>query len=177
MADALLIIDVQNDFLPGGALAVPDGDRVIDAINHLAGEERFGLVVATRDWHPPDHASFQSQGGRWPEHCVQDSSGAQLDSRLHREAIDAVIDKGTNRDSDGYSAFESEELRELLREEQVVAVTVVGVATDFCVVHTARDALRESLLVTIPRDAVRGISAEDSENVLTELAAAGAKVI
>lgn len=176
MAEALLIIDVQKDFLPGGALPVAEGDHVIDPINQLVADDRFALVIATRDWHPPDHASFHSQGGPWPEHCVRNTPGAQLDPRLHRDGIDAVIDTGIGRDDDGYSAFETGELRELLREEQVVAVTITGLATDVCVAHTARAALRESLVVTIPRAAVRGIDAENSAAVITELAEAGAIV-
>ncbi len=177
MAEALLIIDVQNDFLPGGALAVDEGDSVIEPINELSTEDRFGLVLATRDWHPPDHASFQSQGGPWPTHCVQNSPGAELAPGLDRDAIDAVIDTGIGREDDGYSAFESEELRQLLREEHVVAVTVAGLATDVCVLHTARDALREGLLVTIPTAAVRGIDADDSAAALAELAESGAQLI
>src|ERR1700733_3185695 len=97
MTEALLIVDVQNDFLPGGALAVPDGDQVIDRINALAADPRFAVVIATRDWHPPDHDSFEAQGGPWPEHCVRDTPGAQLSDRLDRAHIDAVVDKGTER--------------------------------------------------------------------------------
>jgi nicotinamidase/pyrazinamidase len=157
MAEALLIIDVQNDFLPGAALGVPDGDQVIEPINALAADPRFAVVVATRDWHPPDHSSFQSQGGPWPRHCVRDTDGAQLSGRLDQSAIDAVIDKGTSVEADGYSAFETEALRDLLREEHVTAVTIVGLATDYCVRHTATDALREALIVTIDPTAIRGI--------------------
>ena len=176
MTQALLIIDVQNDFLPpDGALAVPDGDAVIAPINELLASDRFGLVIATRDWHPPDHHSFEPHGGPWPEHCVRDTRGAQLDARLNRDAIDAVIDTGMGS-TEGYSAFETDELRELLREEQVNAVTIVGLATDVCVKHTAVDALREALVVTIPASAVRGIDAQDSADAITQLAAAGAEI-
>ena len=176
MAQALLIIDVQNDFLPGGALAVPDGDQVIEPINALAADPRFDVVVATRDWHPPDHSSFQSQGGPWPPHCVRDTDGAQLSDRLDASLVDVVIDKGTSADADGYSAFESDVLRQLLREEHVTAVTTVGLATDYCVRHTAADALREALIVTIDPTAVRGIDDHDSQAALAELSAAGATV-
>ena len=176
MPEALLIIDVQNDFLPGGALAVPDGDQAIDPINALAADPRFAVVIATRDWHPADHSSFADQGGPWPAHCVQGTPGAKLTDRLNREAIDAVIDKGTDRDSDGYSGFENPELRELLRLEQIDAVTIVGLATDVCVTHTATDALRETLRVTHIRDAIRGIDAQDSERALAELSESGAIV-
>ncbi len=176
MATALLIVDVQNDFLAGGALAVPDGDQVIAPINALAGDSRFDVVIATRDWHPAEHSSFAAQGGPWPEHCVQDTAGAQLSDRLERSKIDAVIDKGTTVDADGYSAFESDLLREMLREEEVVAVTVVGLATDFCVRHTAADALREGLIVTIEPGAIRGIDPDGSRQALAELAGAGAVI-
>ncbi len=176
MAEALLIVDVQNDFLPRGALGVPDGDQVIEPINALAADPRFAVVVATRDWHPPDHSSFQSQGGPWPPHCVRDTDGAQLSDRLDRRLIDAVIDKGTSAEAEGYSAFESDQLRDLLREEQVTAVTIVGLATDYCVRHTAIAALREALIVTIDPAAIRGIDDHDSREALAELSAAGATV-
>jgi nicotinamidase/pyrazinamidase len=177
MIEALLIIDVQNDFLPGGALAVPDGDEVIGPINALAADPRFAVVIATRDWHPPDHSSFAAQGGPWPAHCVQDTPGAQLSAELDRAAIDAVIDTGTERTADGYSGFENPELRELLRLEQVGAVTIVGLATDVCVKHTAQDALKETLRVTIERDGVRGIDAQDSDDALSALSESGALVV
>jgi nicotinamidase/pyrazinamidase len=176
MAEALLIIDVQNDFLAGGALAVPDGDAVIAPINALAADPRFAVVIATRDWHPPDHDSFVEQGGPWPAHCVQGTPGAELSDRLDRDAIDAVIDTGTTPTDEGYSGFENPELRELLRLEDVTAVTIVGLATDVCVKHTADDALRETLQVTIETDAVRGIAPEDSARALQELSDAGALV-
>lgn len=176
MPEALIIIDVQKDFLPGGALAVPDGDQVIDPINALVADPRFAIVLATRDWHPADHHSFTDQGGPWPAHCVQGTSGAELSDRLDRDAIDAVIDTGTTPEAEGYSGFENEELRELLRLEQVQAVTIVGLATDVCVKHTAADALRETLRVTIEADAVRGIDAADSAEALRTLSEAGALV-
>jgi nicotinamidase/pyrazinamidase len=177
MPEALLIVDVQNDFLPGGALAVPDGDAVIDPINALVADPRFAIVLATRDWHPPDHNSFAEQGGPWPPHCVQDTPGAELTDRLDRDAIDAVIDTGTTPEAEGYSGFENDELRELLRLEQIDALTIVGLATDVCVKHTAADALRETLRVTIETDAVRGIDADESAHALKELSEAGALVV
>jgi nicotinamidase/pyrazinamidase len=177
MPEALLIIDVQNDFLPGGALAVPDGDAVIDPINVLVADPRFAVVLATRDWHPPDHNSFAEQGGPWPPHCVQGTPGAELTDRLDRDAIDAVIDTGTTPEAEGYSGFENDELRELLRLEQIDALTIVGLATDVCVKHTAADALRETLRVTIEADAVRGIDADESAQALKELSEAGALVV
>ena len=176
MPEALLIIDVQNDFLPGGALAVPGGDEVIDPINALAADPRFAVVIATRDWHPADHSSFAEQGGPWPAHCVQGTPGAELSERLHREAIDAVVDTGTRPADEGYSGFENPELRELLRLEEIDAVTIVGLATDVCVKHTAADALRETLRVAIATDAIRGIDVEDSAEALRTLSESGAIV-
>jgi nicotinamidase/pyrazinamidase len=177
MPEALLIIDVQNDFLPGGALAVPGGDEVIDPINKLAADPRFAVVIATRDWHPADHRSFADQGGPWPAHCVQGTPGAELTDRLNRDAIDAVVDTGTRPDDEGYSGFENPELRELLRLEEIDAVTIVGLATDVCVKQTAADALRETLRVTVARDAVRGIDGDDSAEALATLSEAGALVV
>lgn len=176
MATALLIIDLQNDFVPGGALPVPEGDAVIDRINELAESGAFDVVVATRDWHPPDHWSFAAQGGPWPEHCVQGTSGAELHGRLHREHVDAVVDAGVDPDAEGYSGFERTDLAQLLREEGVTAATVVGLATDYCVKYTALDAVKEGLLVTVDTSAVRGIDPDTTRAALDELRAAGVVV-
>src|SRR3954451_6933665 len=110
MGEALLIVDFQNDFMPGGALAVPEGDSIADRINELAGSGRYDLVIATRDWHPEDHGSFVARGGRWPVHCVADSPGAQLHPALNQAAIHKIIDKGINAETEGYSAFEGTDL-------------------------------------------------------------------
>jgi len=178
MAHALVVVDVQNDFLPpDGALAVPAGDEVIEPINALLAGGGFDLVVATRDWHPPDHASFISQGGPWPPHCVRDTPGAQISSAIDHRAIDVVIDKGTTRDAEGYSAFESEHLHELVRERDVEMLTVTGLATDYCVRHTALDALRDGLHVQLATAAVRGIDPDGSRRALSQLADAGAQLL
>ena len=171
-----MIVDYQNDFNPGGALAVPGGDEVAARINELAASGHFGLVVATRDWHPPGHSSFAAQGGPWPDHCVQDTPGAEFHPALDRSRIDAEILKGLRSGSDGYSGFEDTELASLLRERQVDAVTIVGLATDYCVKNTALDALREGFRVEIREDAVRGVELEpgDSERALEEMRARGA---
>jgi nicotinamidase/pyrazinamidase len=176
MSRALIIVDVQRDFLPGGALGVPDGDQVIRRINELAREGGFDVVLATRDWHPQDHSSFAAEGGPWPPHCVQDTPGAELSPELDQDRIDVVIDKGTSHEGEGYSGFETGELGNLLRTERVTEVTVTGLATDFCVAATARDALREGFLVTVDRAGVRGIDREGSESVLAELEGSGAVV-
>jgi len=179
MREALIIVDFQRDFAPPhGALAVPGGDEIAPRLNELARDPRYATVIATRDWHPPNHGSFREQGGPWPPHCVQDSEGAELHPALDRDQLDAVIDKGQDRDRDGYSAFESPELVQLLREQGVTAVTVVGLATDYCVLNTARDAIREGLSVTIDTSATRAVDAQpgDGERALEELRSLGALV-
>ena len=178
MPEALLIIDFQNDFTPGGALAVPGGDAIADRVNELAADERFDVVVATRDWHPEDHGSFEAQGGPWPVHCVQGTDGAELHPALDRARVDVVVDKGQDPETEGYSGFQGTELAELLRERGIDRVTVVGLATDYCVKNTGLDAIREGLEVEVDSSAVRGVNVEpgDSERALDELRAAGAKV-
>jgi nicotinamidase/pyrazinamidase len=179
MSEALLIIDLQNDFTPpGGALAVPGGEQIIERVNQLAADDRFAVVLATRDWHPADHASFTDQGGPWPPHCVQGTPGAELHPGIDRSRIDAVIDKGQSVEGDGYSAFASPELGLLLREEAVTALTIVGLATDYCVLNSARDALREGFTVAIDSSAVAAVDAQpgDGERALEELRGLGAIV-
>lgn len=180
MPEALIIVDFQRDFTPpDGALAVPGGDQIAARLNQLAADPRFVAVIATRDWHPADHGSFIEQGGPWPPHCVQDSDGAQLHEGLDTERIDAIIDKGQSSDSDGYSAFESGELTHVLREQGITAVTIVGLATDYCVLNTARDALREGLTVTVDSSATRAVDVRpgDGERALEELRSLGAIVV
>ena len=178
MAEALLVIDFQNDFTPGGALAVPEGDRIAERVNELAGSGRFELVVATRDWHPPDHGSFERHGGPWPEHCVQGTEGAELHPALDRSKVHVVVDKGQNPGTEGYSGFQETDLGELLRERGIDRVTIVGLATDYCVKNTALDALREGFEVTVDAEAVRGVDVNpgDSTRALEELREAGAAV-
>ena len=175
MARALLIIDFQNDFTPGGALAVRDGDTIAPKINALAASGDYDLVVATRDWHPADHHSFKAQGGIWPVHCVAGTQGAQLHPDLDRTKVDVVVDKGQAVDTDGYSGFEGTDLDELLRERGITQVTVVGLATDYCVKNTALDALKAGFQVTVDSSAARGVEVQpgDSEAALAEVRAAG----
>jgi nicotinamidase/pyrazinamidase len=179
MAEALVIVDFQNDFAgPDGALAVPGGEAIAPRLNALAREERFALVIATRDWHPPDHGSFAAQGGPWPVHCVQGTPGAELHPGLERGPIDAVVDKGQRRDTEGYSGFEAPELTALLREHGITALTVVGLATDYCVLNTARDALVAGHEVTVDASATRAVDASpgDGERALAELRERGATI-
>jgi nicotinamidase/pyrazinamidase len=178
VAEALLIIDYQNDFNPGGALAVPHGDEIAGRINELAAEPRFDLVLATRDWHPPNHGSFSEQGGPWPAHCVQGSEGAELHPALERSLVDVIVDKGQDPGTEGYSGFEGTDLESTLRERGIDRVTVVGLATDYCVKNTALDAVRAGFEIEVDTSAVRGVNAEpgDDERALDELRAAGAAV-
>ena len=178
MAEALVIVDFQNDFTPGGALAVPDGDAIAARVNELIDSGRFDLVVATRDWHPADHGSFAEQGGPWPPHCVQGTPGAELHDSLPREKVDLVVDKGQDPASDGYSAFDGTGLAGRLRERGIDRVTLVGLATDYCVKNTALDALREDFEVEIDREGVRGIDVNpgDVDRALADVTAAGGQV-
>jgi nicotinamidase/pyrazinamidase len=176
MPSALLIVDFQNDFTAGGALAVPGGDEIVERVNRLAASGEFELVVATRDWHPRDHGSFLAQGGPWPEHCVAGSHGAQLHPALDQRAIDAIVDKGEDAATDGYSGFEGTKLNELLREHGIDEVLICGLATDYCVKNTGLDALRAGLRVRVDRAGIRGVDVRhgDSERALEELRDAGA---
>ena len=179
MAEALLIVDFQNDFTPGGALAVEGGHEIAERVNELASSDRFDLVLATRDWHPADHGSFAERGGPWPVHCVQDTEGAELHPSLDRAAVHAVLDKGQDQSTDGYSAFDGTGLAELLRERGIDRVTIVGLATDYCVKNTALDALRDGFEVIVDSAGVRGVEVQpgDSERALDEIRAAGGAVV
>ena len=157
---------------------MPAGEEVAGHINALARSGDYELVLATRDWHPPEHGSFTEQGGIWPVHCVQGTPGAELHPALDTEPVDAIVDKGQDPGTEGYSAFDATSLAETLRARGVDAVTVVGLATDYCVKNTALDALREGFAVRVDRAGIRGVDVRpgDSERALEELAAAGATV-
>jgi nicotinamidase/pyrazinamidase len=174
--EALIVVDVQNDFCPGGALAVRDGDAVVEPINQLIARASF--VVATRDWHPPDHASFAAYGGRWPVHCVRDTPGAELRADVPRGRIDLVVDKGITREREGYSAFEDTGLEAALRHRGTHTVHVAGLALDYCVKATALDASRAGFDVIVHRDATRAVEVEpgDAERAVAEMRAAGIRV-
>ncbi len=174
--DALIIVDLQNDFCPGGALPVPRGDEIVPIINALV--EKFDHVFATQDWHPENHVSFKTQGGPWPPHCVQGSPGAELHPNLRAE--NAVrVRKGTNPQREAYSGFEGTDLADKLRAAGVRRVFVCGLATDYCVKATVLDALREGFDVVVVSDAVRGVDVKpgDSQAALEEMKAAGAAVV
>lgn len=176
--DALVIVDVQSDFLPGGSLAVPRGDEVVAVLNgYIAAFQKSGLpVVATRDWHPPDHCSFQQQGGPWPPHCVAGSPGAGFAARLQLPSDVILISKATERQSDAYSGFEGTELDRLLRQAGVGRIFVGGLATDYCVLNTVRDALRLAYQTVLLRDAIRAVDVQagDGERAIAEMLQKGA---
>jgi nicotinamidase/pyrazinamidase len=178
VSEALVIVDFQNDFTPGGALGVPEGDQISERVNELAADDRFELVVATRDWHPPDHGSFTEQGGIWPVHCVRGTEGAELFPGLDRARVDVVIDKGRDPGTDGYSGFDATELEQLLNDHGIDSITVVGLATDYCVRNTVLDARRLGFDVEVDSSAVRPVDVEpgDGERALDEMRAAGAAI-
>jgi nicotinamidase/pyrazinamidase len=154
--DALIVVDAQRDFCPGGALAVPHGDQVIPAINRLLAMTDW-LTIATRDWHPPDHCSFKGQGGIWPAHCVAETDGAAFHPELQTSRIRHVVSKAVTKDSESYSGFQETGLALLLHSRGIRRVFVCGLATDYCVRATALDARRAGLEVIVLTDAVRGV--------------------
>jgi nicotinate phosphoribosyltransferase len=164
--DALLIVDVQNDFLPGGSLAVPQGDDVVPALNHYSKAflGRNLPVFASRDWHPANHCSFTEQGGPWPPHCVAETKGAQFASGL--SLTDAtVISKATAPESDAYSAFENTDLDSRLKQAGVKRLFVGGLATDYCVLNSVRDAIRLNYSVVLLEDAIRPVNVQPEDGL------------
>ncbi len=176
--DALLIVDVQNDFLPGGALPVPRGDEIIAPLNeYIRRFRQAGLpVIATRDWHPPDHCSFRDQGGPWPPHCVQGSEGARFAPNLELPERVLVVSKATEPDREAYSGFQGTGLDRHLREMGVRRLFIGGLATDYCVKETVLDALRLGYQVYLLVDAIRAVNVEpgDGERAIVEMREAGA---
>lgn len=194
---ALLLIDIQNDFLPGGALAVPDGDVIIPIINQL--QPQFDLVIATQDWHPQGHKSFASNhAGKkvfekidldgleqvlWPDHCVQGTAGAEFSKQLDMKKVEAVFRKGTNADIDSYSGFydnghrKSTGLADYLRGKNIQQVYMAGLAGDYCVYYSAKDALKEGFDTYIIEDATRPINREGFEQAKKDILQLGGKVI
>lgn len=179
--DALIVVDLQNDFLPGGALAVPEGDAVIEPLN--AWIARFAdealPVVATRDWHPPNHCSFAAQGGSWPPHCIQGTPGAELTDALELPDDAELVSKADQPDRDAYSGFERTGLRDRLEGMGVRRVFVGGLATDYCVLNTVKDALRAGFETFLLTDAVRGVEVQpgDTERALEEMRLGGAQSV
>jgi len=160
--DALIVVDVQRDFCPGGALAVPRGDDVVPVINRLLGLTDW-LTVATRDWHPADHCSFEAQGGIWPPHCVAGTDGAAFHPALDQSRIRTVVSKAVTRDAEAYSGFQGTGLAAQLSARGVRRVFVCGLATDYCVKATALDARRAGLDVVVIEDAIRGVEVKPGD--------------
>jgi nicotinamidase/pyrazinamidase len=195
--DALILVDIQRDFLPGGALPVPKGDEIIPLANSL--QTRFDLVVATQDWHPPGHASFaSSHPGRkayskillngleqvlWPDHCVQGSAGAAFADTLQTNRVEAIFRKGTNPAIDSYSGFfdnkhlKSTGMGDYLKGRKVDCLYVVGLAADYCVYFTILDGLELGFETVLIRDATRAISEQGFQAALKDIEFKGVKVI
>lgn len=167
----LLIVDVQNDFCPGGALAVPEGDRVVPVINRLMSH--FDVVVASKDWHPPKSLHFD----KWPPHCVQNTGGAEFHPQLQSDRIQQVFIKGTRDKDDGYSAFEATnlDLCTYLKERNVTDFYITGLATDYCVKASALDATKKGFNTSVVTDAVAAVNVkpDDGKNALDEMQRAG----
>jgi nicotinamidase/pyrazinamidase len=175
-SDALLLVDPQVDFCPGGALAVPDGDRIFEPLNRVSAA--VPLVVASRDWHPPNHCSFQAQGGPWPVHCVPGTRGAEFHPALDQTRIAAVFSTAMRPDLEAYSAFDDTGLADWLRARGVTRVFVGGLATDYCVRASVLDARREGFDVVVLEDAIGAVEVQpgDGERALGEMRKAGAEV-
>jgi nicotinamidase-related amidase len=175
MKRALIVVDVQRDFCEGGALAASDTRSLLEPLcKFIAVARESGTkMVFTQDWHPPNHSSFQSQGGPWPVHCVAGSSGAELMPPLVPASGDWVIHKGVTVEGVGYSGFDSTTLVEKLRAQDVECVAVCGVATEYCVRATAMDAAKLGFRVAVLTDLVRPVRAAAVEATLRELATLG----
>jgi len=175
MKTTLLIVDVQNDFCPGGALPTPQGDIVVPVINKLV--DKFDLVIASRDWHPRDTIHFNS----WPVHCVKESNGADFPADLKKEKFIQIFEKGTGIKDDGYSAFEAtnKNLGEYLNEKEIDELYIVGLTAEYCVKSTVLDALKYGFKTFVIKDAVEGIrqNEDDFNNAFEEMKKAGAIII
>lgn len=179
-ADALIIVDVQNDFCPGGSLAVAGGDRVAAALTVIAREftRRGATAFATQDWHPAGHSSFKEQGGPWPPHCVQGTSGAELHPNLTLPDGTTVVRKGTNPKVDAYSGFLDSELEKLLRQAGIRRAFVAGIATDYCVLNTVLDARKLGFETHVLADAVAAVDVKpgDGDRAIRKMESAGAGI-
>lgn len=176
---ALIIVDLQNDFLPGGSLPVPEGDELIPVINALL--EHFPLILATKDWHPLDHCSFNEQGGIWPVHCVQGTHGAEFPSGFFPKKVNKVFFKGIDKEVDSYSGFfdndkkHSTGLDEYLKKKGIDTLFIVGLATEFCVKHTVIDACLLGYHTFVIKKGCKGLG--DSEAAFAEMEKVGATII
>jgi nicotinamidase/pyrazinamidase len=181
LGDALLVVDVQNDFLPGGSLGVPGGHAVVPVLNQYiqAFSDRDLPIYFTRDWHPENHCSFQKQGGPWPVHCVVGSPGADFAPDLVQPAGVGIVSKDQLPQSNTYSGFEETELAQELRQRGVKRVYIGGLATDYCVLNTVKDALSNGFDVFLLTDAIRAVNVqpEDGARAIDEMLGLGAMPI
>lgn len=181
MNKALIVVDVQNDFCPGGSLAVKDGDEVVAPLNDLIKEflDRGEPVYKTRDWHPEKTKHFTAYGGTWPVHCVQNTRGAEFHPALLDDPRIGVISKGFDESADGYSGFDGTELAQKLRDQGVEEVWVGGLATDYCVKETVIDARKEDFRVKALADAMRAVNMnpDDGRKAIEAMSAAGAEIV
>jgi nicotinamidase/pyrazinamidase len=184
--DALSVTDMQNDFLPGGALGVPEGDKIIPYVNRaIALFKKNNLsIFFTRDWHPADHCSFKGQGGPWPPHCVQNTSGADFSPKLKIPKGSIIISKGTEKGSEQYSTLggldaDGNTETDLMKKSGIRRIFIAGLATDYCVLNSVKDALAEGYEVYVLTDAIRAVDVNpgDGERALEEMIRAGAKTI
>ena len=180
-ADALIIVDAQNDFLPGGALAVPQSDEILPILNnYIAAFEKRGLpIYMTRDWHPPNHCSFKEYGGPWPAHCVAGTNGAAFSKELKLTSPIAIVSKATTSDLEYYSDFGTTNFEADLRAAGVSRLFIGGLATDYCVFSTVKDALVLGFKTYLLLDAIRGVNVQpdDSQKAEQEMIRLGAAPI
>ncbi len=179
--DALIVVDVQNDFLPGGALAVPGGEEVIEPLNRYIGQfAQLQLpIFAARDWHPPNHCSFREQGGPWPVHCVAGTHGAEFPPQLRLPANVRLISKATRPEAEDFSGFPGTDFGQQLRNTGCKRLFVGGLATEYCVRATVVDARAAGFEVVVLTDAIRALEAQpgDGEHALAEMKASGAQCL
>ena len=175
---AIIAVDIQNDFCPGGALPVPDGDAVVYSMNlYITKFSKMGLpVYFTRDWHPQNHISFKTNGGIWPEHCVQETYGAELHKKLLIPSRAVIISKGISPDNEGYSGFQGTDLDKRLKAKNIRQLFIGGLATDYCVKSTVLDALHTGFDVVFLSDASKGVDVNTgaSEQAIDEMLREGA---
>jgi nicotinamidase/pyrazinamidase len=180
MHPALLVVDVQVDFCPGGALAVKNGDEVVLGLNRIieAFERRSLPIFFTRDWHPADHISFKSRGGIWPPHCVQGTPGAEFYPSLKIPADAFIVSKGSSRDTEAYSGFQGTDLEERMKSLDVDEIFLGGLTTDYCVRESTLDARKAGFSVTVIEDCIRAVDASpgDGERALADMRSAGARL-
>ncbi len=181
---ALVIVDVQNDFLPGGALGVPEGDKIVPVANHYIRlfSEQDLPVFFTRDWHPEDTKHFNEKGGPWPPHCIQGTEGAEFYPDLYIPEDAEILSKGMDPRYDGYSAFDAQDdsgtlFPDLLRDRNIKTFYIGGLATDYCVKATSLDALDKGFDVYVLLDAIKGVKPEDSRQAIEKITGKGAEAV